>query len=347
MGSYPLKTEKLFEKHAVCSDSAPDTIHRRFSTAPMMGWSDRHCRSFWRCLSQHSVVYTEMVTASALLFSGKSEQFLSFNSMEHPIALQVGGSVPDDLAECARLAEQYGYDEINLNVGCPSDRVQNHKIGACLMSEPELVRDCLASMQKVVSIPVTIKHRIGIDHISSYAHLKRFVEIVAESGCRVFIVHARNAILKGLSPKQNREIPPLRYEFVHQLKQDFPHLEIIVNGGLSDWESINTQLQYVDGVMLGREVYQNPWLLAEVDKNCYQSSFRVTDRFTVIDAWRPYIAEELAKGTDIKHLLRHTLGLFNGQPGAKAYRRFLSEHMHQPGVGLEVLDSALEQVSLI
>lgn len=345
MGSYHLNTEKLFEKHSVCSNSAPVKVNRRFSTAPMMGWTDRHCRSFWRCLSQHSVVYTEMVTASALLFSGKLDQFLSFNSVEHPIALQVGGSVPGDLAECARLAEQYGYDEINLNVGCPSDRVQNHKIGACLMSEPELVRDCLASMQKAVNIPVTIKHRIGINKISNYSYLKRFVEIVAESGCRVFIVHARNAILKGLSPKQNREIPPLRYEFVHQLKHDFPHLEIIVNGGLTDWESINTQLQYVDGVMLGREIYQNPWMLAEVDKNCYQLPCQVTDRFAAIDIWRPYIAEELAKGTEIKHLLRHTLGLFNGQPGARAYRRYLSQHMHQLNVGLEVLDGALELLS--
>ncbi len=321
-------------------------LDRSFCTAPMMDWSDRHCRHFWRQLTKHSVLYTEMVTTGALLYSGDHDRFLAFDGIEHPIALQLGGSDPVALASCVQLAEKYGYDEVNLNVGCPSDRVQNNKIGACLMAEPELVRDCVASMLAATSrIPITVKHRIGIDDEDSYESLANFVGTVAEAGCDTFIVHARKAILQGLSPKENREIPPLEYDKVYRLKQDFPHLEIILNGGLKDWPNIESQLNKVDGVMIGREAYQNPWILSDVDHRCYgQASSPSLSRKAVFTRWRPYLEEKLEQGTPLQHLLRHVLGTFHGQPGGRLFRRTISELAYKKGAGIEVLDKALAAV---
>lgn len=313
---------------------------RRFSTAPMMDWSDKHCRFFWRLLSKNALLYTEMVTTGAVIH-GNTERFLQYNDEEHPIALQLGGSNPADLAQCARLAEQYNYDEVNLNVGCPSDRVQNNMIGACLMAEPQLVADCIKAMQDACGIDVTVKHRIGIDDIDSYEHMAHFVEKIASTGCTTFIVHARKAILKGLSPKENRDIPPLRYELVHQLKQDFPDLEIIINGGIKTHEECAEHLSQVDGVMIGREAYHNPWLLASVDSRYYNASNSFEDRHSVIKAFMPYIEEQLNKDVFLHHMTRHTLGLFHGMPGARLYRRHLSENATRKGAGLDVLEQAL------
>ena len=313
---------------------------RRFSTAPMMDWSDKHCRFFWRLLSKNAFLYTEMVTTGAVIH-GNTDRFLQYNDEEHPVALQLGGSNPAELAQCAKLAEQYGYDEVNLNVGCPSDRVQNNMIGACLMAEPQLVADCIKAMQDACNIDVTVKHRIGIDDIDSYEHMANFVQTVADTGCHTFIVHARKAILQGLSPKENRDIPPLRYELVHQLKQEFSDLEIIINGGIKTHEECAEHLKHVDGVMIGREAYHNPWLLADVDSKYYGASDAFTDRESVIKAFIPYVEEQLANGVFLHHMTRHTLGLFHGLPGARLYRRHLSENATRKGAGLEVLEDAL------
>ncbi|HTJ93231.1 MAG TPA: tRNA dihydrouridine(20/20a) synthase DusA, partial [Pararobbsia sp.] len=244
---------------------------RRVSVAPMMDWTDRHCRYFHRLISRHTWLYTEMVTTGALLH-GDVPRHLTFNEHEHPVALQLGGSEPADLAKCATLGEQWGYDEINLNCGCPSERVQRGAFGACLMAEPQLVADCVKAMRDVVSIPVTVKHRIGIDDVSEYSFVRDFVGTIADAGCEVFIVHARNAILKGLSPKENREIPPLKYEYAYQLKRDFPSLDISINGGIQSLDEVEQHLEHVDGVMLGREAYHNPYLLAGVDARFYGST---------------------------------------------------------------------------
>lgn len=319
-------------------------LNRRFTAAPMMEWSDTHCRSFWRLLTKEAVLYTEMVTTGALLH-GDRQRFLAFNPQEHPLALQLGGSDPKALAECTRIAEDWGYDEANLNCGCPSDRVQNNMIGACLMAEPELVADCIAKMQNAVSIPVTVKHRIGIDDMEDYEGLHHFVKTIAATGCKTFIVHARKAWLKGLSPKENREIPPLQYDKVIQLKQDFPQLEIIINGGITSLEQSTTLLEQLDGVMLGREIYHNPYLLANVDQVIYGSNRPIVSREEIMEAFTQYAAEQLQKGIRLNYMTRHILGLYQGLPGARKFRRVISEEAHRPNADLSVLKRALDALN--
>jgi tRNA-dihydrouridine synthase A len=308
--------------------------------APMMDWSDRHCRFFHRLISQHAVLYTEMVTAGALIH-GDHHRFLQFNPDEHPLAFQLGGSNPRELALCARMVEDYGYDEVNLNVGCPSDRVQNGRFGACLMLEPSLVADCISAMCQEVSIPVTVKSRIGVDDKDSYEELALFVEKVANAGCKAFVIHARKALLSGLSPKQNREIPPLNYDVVFQLKTDFPQLEIIVNGGITRLEQAENLLQLVDGVMVGREAYQNPYLLADVDKRIFNAAEPSKSRHEIMELLIPYIERQLKNGVRLNSVTRHVLGLFHGEPGARAWRRHLSENATSPDAGIKVVRDAL------
>lgn len=312
---------------------------RRFSVAPMMDWTDRHCRFFLRLLSKHTLLYTEMVTTGALL-NGDHERFLRYHQSEHPLALQLGGSNPADLAACARMAQEHGYDEVNLNVGCPSDRVQNNMIGACLMGHPALVADCVKAMRDAVSIPVTVKHRIGINGRDSYAELCDFVGQVQDAGCTSFTVHARIAILEGLSPKENRDIPPLRYDVAAQLKADFPQLEVILNGGIKTLEACHEHLQTFDGVMLGREAYHNPYLLAEVDQQLFGSTAPVISRAEALAQLRPYIAEHLACGGAMHHITRHVLGLGTGFPGARKFRQLLSVDIHKTKDPLGLLDQA-------
>ena len=312
---------------------------RRFSVAPMMDWTDRHCRFFLRLLSKQALLYTEMVTTGALLH-GDRQRFLRYSECEHPLALQLGGSNPQELAACARIAEQAGYREVNLNVGCPSDRVQNNRIGACLMGHPQLVADCVKAMQDAVSIPVTVKHRIGINGRDSYAELSDFVGTVAAAGCRSFTVHARIAILEGLSPKENREVPPLRYEVAAQLTQDFPDLEFILNGGIKTLEECRTHLQTFDGVMLGREAYHNPYLLAQVDQQLFASNAPVIGRAEALRQLRPYIEQHLAEGGVMHHITRHVLGLGQGFPGARRFRQLLSVDVHKADDPLHVLEQA-------
>lgn len=306
----------------------------------MMDWTDRHCRFLMRQLSKHALLYSEMITTGALLH-GDAARFLDYHRDEHPIALQLGGSVPAELAECARLAERWGYDEVNLNAGCPSDRVQQNMIGACLMAHPRLVADCLKAMQDVVGIDVTLKHRIGINGRDSYAELVDFVGQIRDVGCRTFIVHARIAILEGLSPKENREVPPLRYEVVHRLKQDFPDLEIILNGGLETLPACHEQLSVLDGVMLGRAAYQNLYLLAEVDQELFGSSAPIITRTAALLALRPYIEAHLAQGGAVQHITRHVLGLAQGFPGARRFRQLLSADLYKSPNPLAVFDQAL------
>ncbi|MDD2545554.1 MAG: tRNA dihydrouridine(20/20a) synthase DusA [Burkholderiaceae bacterium] len=298
----------------------------RLSVAPMMDWTDRHCRYFHRLLSQHTLLYTEMVTTGALLH-GDVARHLRFNAEEHPVALQLGGSEPADLAQAARLGAQWGYGEINLNCGCPSERVQRGAFGACLMNEPQLVADGVKAMVDAVSVPVTVKHRIGIDKDESYAFVRDFVGTVAEAGCKVFIVHARNAWLKGLSPKENREIPPLRYSVVHQLKADFPELTLAVNGGLSTDAAVQEQLHQLDGVMVGREAYHNPWWLARWDALYFGAPESPLTREAVEAAMVDYMEREAqAHGTPWASIARHMLGLRHGLPGARRWRQVWSDH---------------------
>lgn len=315
-------------------------LDRRFCVAPMLDWSDRHCRVFWRQLSRHAVLYTEMITTGALIH-GDQERHLDYSDIEHPVALQLGGSDPAALATSVRMAEQWQYDEVNLNCGCPSDRVQNGFFGACLMSRPSLVADCVKAMKDAGNLPITVKHRIGIDDQEGYGPLQEFVGAIAEAGTDAIIVHARKAWLQGLSPKENREIPPLNYDLVYQLKQDFPELEIIINGGIQTLADANSHLSYVDGIMMGRSAYQTPYLLAEVDEHFYQQAATSKTRRDIIHDLLPYIEVELAKGTRLNHMTRHILGLFNGQAGGKLFRRHISEHAHRPGAGVEVLSDAL------
>lgn len=314
-------------------------VDRRFSVAPMMDWTDRHCRFFMRLLSKNALLYTEMVTTGALLH-GDRERFLRHDEAEHPLALQLGGSNPADLAACAVMAQETGYDEVNLNVGCPSDRVQNNMIGACLMAHPELVADCVKAMRDSVSIPVTVKHRIGINGRDSYAQLCDFVGKVHEAGCQSFTVHARIAILEGLSPKENRDIPPLRYDVVAKLKADFPALEIVLNGGIKTLEQCEAHLQTFDGVMLGREAYHNPWLLAEVDRRLFGENTPVLGRAEALEALRPYIAAHIESGGTMHHITRHVLGLGLGFPGARRFRQLLSVDIHKAENPLQLLDQA-------
>ena len=316
-------------------------MSRRFSVAPMMDWTDRHCRFFLRLLSKRALLYTEMVTTGALLH-GDAERFLRYDVGEQPLALQLGGRTAADLAACARLAQDAGYDEVNLNVGCPSDRVQNNMIGACLMAHPALVADCVKAMRDAVSIPITVKHRIGINGRDSYAQLCDFVGTVRDAGCESFTVHARIAILEGLSPKENRDIPPLRYDVAAQLKADFPALEIILNGGIKTLDQCKTHLQTFDGVMLGREAYHNPYILAEVDQQLFGSEAPVVTRAQALALLRPYIAQHLATGGAMHHVTRHILGLGQGFPGARRFRQLLSVDIHKAKDPLALLDQAGE-----
>ncbi|MET0061428.1 MAG: tRNA dihydrouridine(20/20a) synthase DusA [Candidatus Thiodiazotropha endolucinida] len=318
-------------------------LNRKLSVAPMLDWTDRYCRFFLRLISKHVVLYTEMVTTGALLH-GNRARFLDFDPTEHPLALQLGGSDPQALAECAKLGSHWGYDEINLNVGCPSDRVQSGRFGACLMMTPGVVGDCVKAMRDSVTIDVTVKHRIGVDERDSYQELCDFVGTVSDAGCRTFIVHARKAWLQGLSPKQNREIPPLSYATVHNLKHDFPDLEIIINGGITNLDQVGEQLQQVDGVMIGREAYHNPWILAEADRLIFGQSDSPLTRHQVVESLIPFVEHELSKGTPINRVTRHILGLFQGQPGARKWRRELSEGSHLATADSGLLRQAAAQV---
>ncbi|WP_323846767.1 tRNA dihydrouridine(20/20a) synthase DusA [Microbulbifer magnicolonia] len=320
-----------------------DPLSHRFCTAPLLDWSDRHCRTMWRLFSKNARLYTEMVTTGAILH-GDRERHLQFDAAEHPLALQLGGSDPRELAECARIAEQWGYDEINLNCGCPSDRVQSGRFGACLMAEPEVVAEGLAAMRAAVAIPVTVKHRIGIDDMEDYAGLTRFVEAQAAVGVTTFIVHARKAWLNGLSPKENREIPPLNYDMVFQLKRDYPQLQVVLNGGINTLEECRQHLRHVDGVMLGRAAYQTPALLARVDSELFDGE-PGPDAIRVAEQMLPYIERELGRGQRLNHITRHMLGLFQGLPGARRFRRHLSENAHRKGAGPEVVEQALALVT--
>ena len=312
----------------------------RVAVAPMLDWTDRHCRYFFRLLSRRVRLYTEMATTGAVL-RGDRERLLAYDPAERPLALQLGGSDPDELARCARIAADFGYDEVNLNVGCPSDRVQSGRFGACLMAEPALVAECVAAMRAAVALPVTIKSRIGIDDRDSYEALTDFVGQAAAAGCAVFIIHARKAWLHGLSPKENREIPPLRYEVVHRLKRDFPELTILLNGGLTSLDQAAEQFPGVDGVMIGRAAYDNPYLLAEVDRRFFDSSAPPPNRRQVIQDLLPYIETQLQRGTPLHCMTRPVLGLFQGIPGARAWRRHLSEQAPRRGAGTAVLEVAL------
>lgn len=326
------------------TDMARPALDRTFSVAPMMEWTTRDHRAFARTLTRHALLYSEMVTTGALLYGSPRERFLGYDEVEHPLALQLGGSDAGALAECAAIAEAWGYDEVNLNVGCPSDRVQNNLIGACLMGYPQKVAAAVKAMQAAVSIPVTVKCRIGIDDQDEDADLERFITTVADAGCEVFIVHARKAWLQGLSPKENRDVPPLNYPRVHRLKQQHPELHIGINGGLKSLAACREQLEQVDSVMVGREAYQNPWLLAEVDAILYGVPGPANSRHQAARAFRPYIAKRLDEGTRLNHITRHLLGLFQGQPGGRRFRRHLSEHAHREGAGLQVFDDALGMV---
>ena len=307
----------------------------------MMDWTDRHCRFFLRQLSKHALLYTEMVTTGALLH-GDSARFLRHSEAEYPLALQLGGSVPGELAACAKLAEDAGYNEVNLNVGCPSDRVQNNMIGACLMGHPQVVADCVKAMRDAVAIPVTVKHRIGINGRDSYAELCDFVGTVRDAGCRSFTVHARIAILEGLSPKENRDVPPLRYEVVAQLKRDFPELEIILNGGIKTLEECQQHLQTFDGVMLGREAYHNPYLLAQVDQLLFGATTPALSRLEAMQSMRAYIATHLEDGGSMHHITRHMLGLGQGFNGARRFRQLLSVDIHKTNEPLALFDQAAQ-----
>lgn len=309
--------------------------------APMLDWTDRHCRYFLRLISRHVLLYTEMVTTGAVLH-GDRNRLLGFDPLERPLALQLGGSEPDALAECARVGEASGYDEINLNVGCPSDRVQRGRFGACLMAEPELVAECVAAMTHAVSIPVTVKSRIGIDAQDSYEELACFVRMVAEAGCRTFIIHARKAWLRGLSPKENREVPPLRYDVAARIKQDFPALEIILNGGIQTLDEAEAHLLAFDGVMIGRAAYHNPYLLAAVDQRLFGDDSPMPSRQAIVEGMLPYIQRELEQGSRLQAITRHMLGLFHGQPGGRIWRRQLGEAASQPGAGVELLTALLD-----
>ncbi len=310
----------------------------------MLDWTDRHERYFLRLLSSKAMLYTEMVTTGALIH-GDAARHLAYHQQEHPIALQLGGSQPEALAQCAKMALDVGYDEVNLNIGCPSDRVQSGRFGACLMGDAALVSDGFAAIRAHVDIPTTIKCRIGIDDFDSDDFLFQFVEKVASAGCTTFIIHARIAILKGLSPKENRDIPPLNYERVFRLKQRFPQLKIIINGGIRSLTEALGLLETVDGVMIGREVYHNPWILNRVDELFYGEAANERTRFDIVEAFLPYVAEELSRGTTLQHMTRHILGIFHGMPGGKAFRRHLSENAYKKEAGIAVLEDALALVA--
>lgn len=325
--------------------SVPDRSPWCLSVAPMMDWTDRHCRYFHRLITRHTRLYTEMVTTGALLH-GDVARHLDYNAEEHPLALQLGGSEPEDLAACARLAQRWGYDEVNLNCGCPSERVQRGAFGACLMNEAALVADSVKAMRDAVDLPVTVKHRIGVDRVESYEFVRDFVGTVAQAGCEVFIVHARNAWLQGLSPKENREIPPLRYEIVHRLKREFPRLTIAINGGLKDDEAIAAQLEVLDGVMIGREAYHNPYVMAGWDSRFFGDERSVPGRSEVEAAMVAYCERQQAEhGVPWPHIVRHMLGLYNGLAGARKWRQVWSDHRLKALPAAEVMKRAREAMA--
>ncbi|MCC2666177.1 MAG: dusA [Gammaproteobacteria bacterium] len=307
----------------------------------MMDCTDRHDRYFLRLLAPHVLLYTEMITTQALIH-GDYQRLLAFDSFEHPIALQLGGNDPTQLAQCAKLGERLGYDEININIGCPSNRVKSGQFGACLMLNPVLVADCVFAMCQAVTIPITVKCRIGVDHHDSYEELHQFIKKVASAGCKIFIIHARKAWLTGLSPKQNRHIPPLRYDIVRKIKQDFPQLIIIINGGINTLTDIKNHLQFVDGVMIGREAYSNPYFLAEIEKQYFGSD--MSTRHAIIEKFIPYIEKQLADKVKLTMITRHILGLFQGQAGARSWRRYISENAHKAGADTKILKEALHYV---
>jgi len=321
----------------------PERHHHRLSVAPMLDWTDRHFRYFARLITRRTLLYTEMVTTGALLH-GDRERFLRHDPAEHPLALQLGGSDPAEMAACAHMGADWGYDEVNINVGCPSDRVQNGRFGACLMAQPGIVADCVAAMKAAVDVPITVKTRIGIDDRDSYQELAGFTDTVLSAGCDLLIVHARKAWLKGLSPKENRDVPPLRYDVVERLKGDFPALPMVINGGITTLLQAKAMLATFDGVMIGREAYQNPWMLAEADALIFGESPKPRSPEAVLDALYPYIERQLAEGVPLNAMTRHLLGLFQGRPGAKAWRRHLSEHAHRAGAGIEVVRQAAAKV---
>jgi tRNA-dihydrouridine synthase A len=319
-------------------------IDHRLSVAPMLDWTDKHCRYFYRLLSKQTVLYTEMVTTGAIL-RGRGD-YLSYNDAEHPLVLQLGGSDVIAMTECAKIAEQYGYDEININVGCPSDRVQNGRFGACLMAEPNLVAECVNQMQAKTSIPITVKSRIGIDDQDSYQFLHDFIQTVSMAGCQHFIIHARKAWLTGLSPKQNRDVPPLDYERVYKIKNHFKSLQISINGGIKSFDEATSHLQYIDGVMIGREIYSNPYLLANADNLIFDKPNNPPSRKELVELMVPYINETVANGGRAWHILRHMLGLCNGLIGARKYRQHLSEYSSREEANANVLIDAFKKVTL-
>ncbi|MDF2940350.1 MAG: tRNA-dihydrouridine synthase [Gammaproteobacteria bacterium] len=320
-------------------------LAHKISIAPMMDYTDRHCRYFLRLFSKHLLLYTEMITAPAILH-GNRDKLLGYDQSEHPLVLQLGGSNPAELAECAKIAEEWGYDEINLNVGCPSDRVQSGMFGLCLMAKPELVADCIKAMKDQVSIPVTVKTRIGYDHNDSYQELVHFIQTLEASNVDQVIIHARKGWLKGLSPKENREIPPLQYETVYQIKKDFPHLNIGINGGIQNVAEATQHLDHVDHVMIGRSAYHNPFILACIDQELHQSNQPIKTRQEIIEKLIPYIEAELAKGTSFKSISRHILGLFHGEPNARVWRRVLSDPQYQQNhSGIKLIEIALKSLS--
>lgn len=325
--------------------SAYPTLEAKLSVAPMMDRTDRHCRYFLRQISARTLLYTEMVTSQAILH-GDLEKLLGFTPEESLIALQVGGDDPASLAKCARIAEDFGYDEINLNVGCPSERVQSGNFGACLMLEPQRVADCVAAMRSATRLPVTVKHRIGVDEYDSYEHMAQFVATVAQAGCQRFTVHARKAWLQGLSPKENRDVPPLRYDDVYRLKREFPELIIEINGGILTLEATLAQLEQVDAVMIGRAAYDNPYLLAQADRRIFGENRPVRSRHEIVEAMYPYIDHWTSRGWKLHGLIRPMLQLFTGVPGSRAWKRTLTENSSKPGAGVEVVQRALAQVPL-
>ena len=314
-------------------------IDRRFCVAPMLDCTDRHARYFLRQISRHAVMYTEMVTTGALIHGDRS-RFLDFDTAEHPIALQLGGSDPSAMAQCAEFAQEWGYDEVNINVGCPSDRVQSGSFGACLMQSPQLVAENVQAMASQVNIPITVKTRIGVDEQEPKQALWQLTDAVASAGCEVLLIHARKAWLKGLSPKENRDIPPLDYEIVYALKEDFPELEIIINGGIKTLKECQQHLQVVDGVMMGREAYSNPYILSQVDEILYQEDGSVLSREAVLMNYIEYCKDRLSEGTRLNHLSRHIIGLYHGEPNSRLWRQHISDHAHKEGAGLEVLFDA-------
>jgi tRNA-dihydrouridine synthase A len=328
---------------ALTMQTVVENISRRFSVAPMMEWTDRHDRFFLRLISRHALLYTEMVTAPAILH-GDRDYLLGFDRAEHNVAVQLGGSNSDELREAARIAEDYGYDEINLNVGCPSDRVQSGRFGACLMKEPDLVAECVASMKDTVAVPVTVKCRIGVDEQDPREALPKLIEKVRATGCRTFIVHARKAWLDGLSPKENRTVPPLDYELVYEMKRAYPDLEICINGGVTSIDETAEHLTHVDGVMMGRMAYERPYVLADVDQRLFGASEPIKTPHEIVEAFLPYISEKLGEGVPLNAMTRHILGVFQGMPGARAWRRHLSENAYKKEADLNVVRDAMAKV---